>query len=169
MDEAISTTGGVPEVVTADAGYHSLKNIAHASAQGSEALIPPDRIRRSEWRAQQAPTGRIPNDLSIQDRMRRRLATKEGKRLYLQRQASVEPVFGATKVGRGLQQFLHRGLHKNHHLFRFDMAVHNVLKILRHAQQCLTHPQPPSSGRQRSTPTATSITPAATRPAAAAA
>ena len=169
VDETISTTGGVPEVFTADAGYHSLKNIAHASALGSEALIPPDKIRRSEWRAQQAPKGRIPQSLSIQDRMRRRLATKEGKRLYLQRQASVEPVFGATKAARGLQQFLHRGTEKNHHLFRFDMAVHNVLKILRRAQHCLNRPPSTPSGRQRSTPTAASITPAATRTATAAA
>ena len=146
---------------TADAGYHSLKNIEHASARGSEALIPPDRIRRSEWRAQQAPKGRIPEHLSVQDRMRRRLATKEGKRLYLQRQASVEPVFGATKGARGLRQFLHRGLHKNHHLFRFDMAVHNALKILGNTQRRFSQPPARPSASQRSKPTTTFITAAA--------
>jgi transposase len=169
VNETIATTGGIPELFMADAGYHSLKNIAHARALGSDALIPPDKVRRSEWRAQRSPTGRIPKDLSIQDRMRRRLATKAGKRLYLQRQASVEPVFGATKVGRGLQQFLHRGLEKNHHLFRFDMAVHNVLKILRHAKQDLTSPPSRPSGGVRSTPAATRTTPTAIRLSVAAA
>ena len=162
VNETIATTGCVPELFTADAGYHSSKNVAHASAVGSDALIPPDKIRRSEWHAQQAPAGAIPDGLSVKDRMRLRLATKEGKRAYLQRQASVEPVFGATKGARGLRQFLHRGLHKNHHLFRFDMAVHNVLKILRHAPCRLAQPPSRPSGRPRPEPTATFITATAT-------
>jgi transposase len=161
VNEAISTTGRVPEVVTADAGYYSAKNVAHAEAVGCEPLIPPDKLRRREWRAQQAPKGRIPKNLSVPDRMRRRLATKEGKRLYLQRQASVEPVFGATKGARGLRQFLHRGVEKNHHLFRFDMAVHNVLKILAQARCRLTPPPSRPDERQRRTQAATLAAPAA--------
>jgi transposase len=138
-DETIANTGRTPKRFSADPGYYSDKNILHAHELGVEALIPPDRIRGSEWRAQQAPRGRIPKNLSQQDRMRRKLATKEGKRYYLQRQASVEPVFGNTKANRGLRQFLHRGLDKNHHLFRFDMAAHNALKILREVQRALKH------------------------------
>jgi len=161
VNETIATTGEVPELFSADAGYYSLKNVAHASAVGSDALIPPDKLRRSEWRAQQAPAGAIPEDLPVKERMRLRLATEEGKRLYLQRQASVEPVFGATKGARGLRQFLHRGLEKNHHLFRFDMAVHNALKILRHAPCRLTQPPPGPSASQRSKPAGAFITAAA--------
>lgn len=152
VDETIATTGGIPKRCMADAGYFSERNLEHIEALGAEPLIPPDKIRRSEWRAQQAPKGRIPKSLSRKDRMRRRLATKEGKRLYLQRQASVEPVFGTTKTGRGLQQFLHRGVEKNHHLFRFDMAVHNVLKIVRHTQRILESRTPtnkPGPGRNK--------------------
>ncbi len=161
VNETISTTGRVPEVVTADAGYYSAKNVAHAEGVGCEPLIPPDILRRREWRAQQAPKGRIPKNLSVPDRMRRRLATKEGKRLYLQRQASVEPVFRATKGARGLRQFLHRGMEKNHHLFRFDMAVHNVLKILRQTPCRLAQSPSRPSGRPRPEPIATFITAAA--------
>jgi hypothetical protein len=142
VNETIETTGRIPIHVSADAGYYGRSNIEHAERLGTEPLIPPDKIRRKEWRAQQAPKGRIPKGLSRKDRMRRRLATKQGKRLYLQRQASVEPVFGTTKAARGLQQFLHRGLEKNRHLFRFDMAVHNLLKIVRHAQRSFTPPPP---------------------------
>jgi transposase len=144
-DETIANTGKTPKRFTADPGYYSEKNLRHAEGLGVEALIPPDRVRRSEWRAQQSPKGRIPKNLSQQDRMRRKLATKEGKRYYLQRQASVEPMFGTTKANRGLQQFLHRGLNKNHHLFRFDMVVHNVLKILGQVQRCLA--PPPTTGK----------------------
>lgn len=142
VNETIETTGRTPTRFTADAGYYSSSNLEHAERLGVEPLIPPDKIRRKDWRRQQAPKGRIPKGLSRKDRMRRRLATKDGKRLYLQRQASIEPVYGTTKAGRGLQQFLHRGVDKNHHLFRFDMAVHNVLKIVRQVQRCLEPPHP---------------------------
>lgn len=161
VNETLATTGRTPIRFTADAGYYSSSNLEHAERLGAEPLIPPDKIRRAEWRAQQAPKGRIPNGLSRKDRMRRRLATKEGKRLYLQRQASVEPVYGTTKAGRGLQQFLHRGVEKNRHLFRFDMAVHNVLKIVRQIQRSLAPPHSTPKARNVSQDIKMAVQPAA--------
>lgn len=143
--ETMAATGRTPKQVLADAGYHSQENVEQVEALGIEPFIPPDKIRHAEWRAQQAPKGRIPKALSPEDRMRRKLATKEGKRQYQKRQTSVEPVFGQTKECRGLRQFLHRGLEKNHHLFRFDMAVHNIWKIIRQIQRCFA---PPTGARK---------------------
>ncbi len=137
VDQTVQSTGRTPDVIAGDAGYSSAENVQRIEELGAEALIPPDKVRHSEWRAQRSPKGRIPNGISSQDRMRRKLATKRGMRLYLKRQASVEPVFGTTKSARGLQQFLHRGLEKNHHLFRFDMAVHNIMKLIRQLQRAL--------------------------------
>jgi len=148
LHETLATTGRTPKRILGDAGYHSRKNVAHVEGFGIEAFIPPDKIRHSEWREQRAPKGRIPKDISAEDRMRRKLATKRGKRHYRKRQTSVEPVFGQTKEGRGLRQFLHRGVEKNHHLFRFDMAVHNIWKIIRHLQRCLA---PPAGSRKSRT------------------
>jgi hypothetical protein len=74
--------------------------------------------------------------------------TKEGKRLYLQRQASVEPVFGTTRGARCLQQFHHRGLEKNHHLWRFDLAVHNVMKIIGHLRAASAPTHSPRTRRR---------------------
>jgi hypothetical protein len=146
LEQTIENTGVTPDVIAGDAGYYSDDNVRRIEELGAEALIPPDKVRHSEWRSQRSPTGRIPNDISDKDRMRRKLATKRGKRLYLKRQASVEPVFGTTKSARGLRQFLHRGLEKNHHLFRFDMAVHNIMKLIRQLQQALKAPNTTSSG-----------------------
>lgn len=129
--EIVATLGRSPERVLADAGYDSAENLEFVSAVGAEAFILLDRVRHHQWRAQRSPRGRIPEGLSSQDRMRRKLATKAGKRCYLRRQASGEPVFEYTKSGRSLTQLLHRGIDKNHHLVRFDMAVHNILKIIR--------------------------------------
>ncbi|MEQ8224282.1 MAG: transposase [Candidatus Eremiobacterota bacterium] len=47
------------------------------------------------------------------------------------RMTSIEPVFGQVKEGRGLRQFLLRGLEKVNSLWRIDCAVHNLLKIFR--------------------------------------
>ena len=131
VEQTLANAGASPKRFLADAGYYSDANVTLVEGLGCEALIPPDKIRHAAWRRQRAPRGRIPKCLSRKDRMRRRLATREGKRLYVARQGSVEPVFGATKHARGLRQFLHRGLTKNHHLFRFDMAAHNALKIIK--------------------------------------
>ncbi len=146
-DQTVLNTGGTPERFVADAGYYSDANVQHVQDLGAEALIPPEKVRHSVWREQVAPTGRIPASLGRADRMRRRLATKAGKRLYLQRQASVEPVFGTTRGARGLQQFHHRGLEKNHHLWRFDLAVHNLMKIIGHLRAAITPTKPPRARR----------------------
>ena len=131
VEQALANAGRAPKRFLADAGYYSNDNVTLIEGLGCEALIPPDKIRHAAWRRQRAPRGRIPKRLSRKDLMRRRLATQQGKRLYVARQGSVEPVFGATKHARGLRQFLHRGLANNHHLFRFDMAAHNLLKIIK--------------------------------------
>ena len=120
----------------------------HVEDLGAEALIPPQKLRHTEWREQTSPRGRIPAGLSRAERMRRRLATKAGKRPYLQRQASVEPVFGTTRAARGLQQFQHRGLEKNHHLWRFELAVHNLMKIITRLRAAITPPAAPGTRRR---------------------
>ena len=48
---------------------------------------------------------------------------------------SVEPVIGQIKWARNLTQFTLRGLAKVRSLWRFDRAVHNLLKIFRAGYQ----------------------------------
>jgi len=100
-------------------------------------------VRRKEWRAQQAPKGRIPTNLSTQDRIHRRFATKKGMRPDLQHQANVEPLFGNAKGAWGRRQFLHQGMEKNHRMFRMDIVAHNVLRIVRHIQRSGQPNDPP--------------------------
>ena len=66
---------------------------------------------------------------SVADRMRRTLRTKRGRRLYAQRQAIVEPVFGQIKQGRGFRQFLVRGLRNVRGEWALICTTHNVLKL----------------------------------------
>ena len=64
LEEATANTGESPTVVTADAGYYSKKNVEHVRSLGVEALIPPVKMPRRAWRAQQALRGRIPKNHS---------------------------------------------------------------------------------------------------------
>lgn len=118
-----------PREVSADAGYFSEANLNGLGYLGIEAFIPPDKVKHTEWRAAKAPRGRIPKNLTLREKMRRKLKTKRGRSRYKLRQTTVEPVFGQIKQGRGLRQFLLRGLEKVRSSWRFDCAVHNLIKL----------------------------------------
>lgn len=120
-----------PKALVADAGYYSADNLDLLSEQEIEALIPPDRIRHSQWRTQTPVRGRIPKNASPRYLMRRKLRTKSGRKRYKLRQTSVEPVFGYIKEQLGLRRFLVRGIDKARSWWRFTCAVHNLLKIFR--------------------------------------
>ena len=120
-----------PREVSADAGYFSETSLRELARLGVEAFIPPDKVKHSEWRTTQAPKGRIPKNATLRERMRRKLKTKQGRARYKLRQTTVEPVFGQIKQARGLGQFLLRGLEKVRSAWRFDCAVHNLVKLFR--------------------------------------
>lgn len=122
--------GRLPKRLSADAGYFSEDNISFLQQHNVEALIPPGRIRHTE-KPPDAPRGRMPNDLSVKDRMRRLLATKKGKRLYAKRKETVEPVFGQIKEERGFRRFLLRGLEKVRAEWQLICVSHNLLKLYR--------------------------------------
>jgi len=119
-----------PRELSADAGYYSDDNVRALQEAGVEALIPPDKQRHGA-KAPPAPRGRIPKDLSVADRMRRKLRTKRGRQKYSRRKEVVEPVFGQIKGCRGYRQFLLRGLEKVRGEWRLICLTHNILKLWR--------------------------------------
>ena len=131
IEQVRENVGERPAEVSADAGYFSQSNIQTLKDLCIEAFIPPDKMKHSEWKQLTPPKGRIPKDMSLTDRMRRKLRTKHGRERYKLRMCSVEPVFGQIKECRGLRQFLLRGLEKLDSLWLLDCAVHNLLKIFR--------------------------------------
>lgn len=120
-----------PDEASADAGYWSAENLAELERRDTEAYIPSERIHHTKWREMGYPRGRIPRDITPAQLAMRKLQTKKGRARYQLRQGSVEPVFGQIKEGRGLRQFLHRGLAKVRAMWLFDCAAHNILKIFR--------------------------------------
>ena len=124
-----STLGATPDKVSADSGYYSEDNVAYLESEGIDPYIPPRRDKT--LKDAPPPRGRIPKNLSAEHRMRRKLRTKQGRRTYAKRKGIVEPVFGQIKFGRGLRQFLLRGL--DNVALEWDLwcTGHNLLKLWR--------------------------------------
>jgi hypothetical protein len=115
---------GDPGVVVADAGYWHRRQIETVVGDGIQVLVAPDSsLRRG---ARPGWTG------GLYDFMRRVLATPDGRALYRQRQATIEPVFGQLKFNRQIRRFQRRGRAACRSQWRLITATHNLLKLHRH-------------------------------------
>ena len=128
MAEAIvANVGELAQTMTADAGYFSKENVAHPVFAETNLLVPPSRQKHGKALA----PGSDDASASPADRMRHKLASAEGRALYKMRKAIVEPVFGQIKEGRGLRQFLMRGVAAARGEFALIALTHNLLKLFR--------------------------------------
>ncbi len=123
-------TGQFPRQMSADAGYFSSESVTNLTVWGIDVYMPPDKIGH-RFTLPPAPRGRIPNSLSIVDRMRRKLRTKKGRQCYGLRKELPEPVFGQIKQVRGFDQFLLRGSDKVSNEWKVICTGHNLLKLFR--------------------------------------
>ena len=135
--------GAVPRELSVDDGYYSAKAVEELQDLGVDPYIAPEKTRHGT-KPEPAPRGRIPRGLSARDRMRRKLRKKRGRKRYDLRMETVEPVFGQIKQGRGLRQFLLRGLEKVNREWLLISTGHNLLKLFRHS------PGIPGNGRRNS-------------------
>jgi transposase len=118
-----------PRRVLADAGYWSAPNVTGLTAAKIEPLIAPGKTKHGP--APPPPRGRIPQHLSLRERMRRTLATKRGRALYARRKVLTEPVFGLIKRARGFRQFLLRGVRKVRGEWALICTGQNLLTLFR--------------------------------------
>lgn len=131
LEQIEERLGDKPEVASADAGYWVEEELERVEAKGTEALVAPNRIRHSEWRAAQPPRGRIPKGLSRKELMARKLRTKWGREEYGKRKTTVEPVFGQLKGPLDFRQFLLRGHQKVTGEWMLVCTASNILKLFR--------------------------------------
>jgi len=120
-----------PVTILADAGYYSSEALDLLEERGYQCLVSPDgQLTRQ---GVTAPGHNWPKQ-TWAVRMRERLRSEEGRRLYRLRQILVEPVFGQLKAARGIRSFLLRSLPKVRAEWRMLCQTHNLLKLYR--QQC---------------------------------
>ena len=116
-----------PKKLSADAGYYSQDNVTYLRSEEIDDYLCPHRLKHGTPKPQ--ARGRTPKDISFIDLIRRKLLTKKGRVTYGLRKQIVEPVFGQMKQGRGLRQFLLRGLEKIDAEWSLWCTTHNLLKI----------------------------------------
>jgi hypothetical protein len=117
-------------VLTADAGYFSEENVRITTGHGLDPYIATGRFKHSEPQPP-APTGPISKDATPKQRMARKLKTKKGRAVYARRKAIVEPVFGQIGTVQDGRRVLIRGKPAARAQWRFECAIHNLLKLHR--------------------------------------
>ncbi len=113
------------QTALADAGFWNTDQIATLTNRGIRALVSPDAGHRKT-------PGLTRQGRKHYLQMREQLATDEGKQLYRQRQAIIEPVFAQTKYNRRIDRFQRRGLWACRAEWRLIAATHNLLKLWTH-------------------------------------
>ena len=117
-------------VLTADAGYFSEENVRITAEHGLDPHIATGRFKHDEPQAP-APRGPIAKDATPKQRMARKLKTKKGAEIYSRRKAIVEPVFGQIGTVQDGCRVLIRGKSAARAQWRFECAIHNLLKLHR--------------------------------------
>jgi hypothetical protein len=103
--------GQKPTAALADNGYLSEENLQETAKMGVEAYVAVGKQKHNQT-VPPCPRGAIPKSGTLLERMRRKLQTKIGRKIYARRKAIVEPVFGQIKQRQGFRQFLLRGVDK---------------------------------------------------------
>ena len=108
---ALPENVGSVEHLLADNGYFSAANVAHCVKAKIEPMLAAGRDgHHPHWEDRFTEPPALGESASAVDRMKYRLKTIQGRKLYGLRKQTVEPVFGIIKSVMGFCQFLLRGL-----------------------------------------------------------
>ena len=95
----------------ADSGFYSAANVGRCVEAGIEPLLAVGRQgHHAHWEERFTEPAALAEPASALERMKHRLKTIEGRKLYALRKQTVEPVFGIIKSAMGFRQFLLRAL-----------------------------------------------------------
>ena len=120
-----------PKAFSADAGY-SVKeeNLKYLRNKRIDAYIAIKGMKHNQAPGQaRSPRGPIPADLTIKQRMKRKLLTVKGRRLYARRKCIAEPPIGQIKHVQAFRQFSLRGYAKVRAEWFLVTATHNLKKL----------------------------------------
>ncbi|MFB0525672.1 MAG: IS1182 family transposase [Phycisphaerae bacterium] len=118
------------KAASADSSYYSESNVKYAEAKKIDAYIATEKTKHTDP-VPECPRGRMPKNLTVKQKMSRKLRTKKGRETYSKRKSIVEPVFGQIKQVRGFVQFSLRGLEKMRGEWAMVCLTHNLLKLFR--------------------------------------
>jgi len=121
-----TTTGRLPEELSADSGYCSEANLETIESRGIRGYVATGRQRHGQASAS-GTRGWRPDSRGAA--MQRKLKRAGRRSRYRLRKVTVEPVFGQIKQARGFRQFLLRGLDQVRHEWGLLCLAHNLAKL----------------------------------------
>jgi hypothetical protein len=102
---------GKVDTILADAGYFSNDNLTACEKSEIEPYIPPHREKHNQPLIERfLNPDPLPQNAEPIDKMRNKLKTVKGRKVYANRKNTIEPVFGIIKHILGFRQFFLRGL-----------------------------------------------------------
>jgi transposase len=122
--------GNVTEVI-ADAGYFSRSNLEACERQNLTPYISAGRERHAGGLGRFREPPPLPKDASANERLYHRMRTTEGRKIYGQRKATIEPTFGTIKSVHGFRQFSLRGLEKVSGEWQIMGSAYNLKRMHR--------------------------------------
>jgi len=133
VDETERRCGRRLQTVLADAGFYSNENVEAMEERGVELYVP-DSVLAREMKQGRRVAGAARICHAGLKRMRQRLRSPAGRKLYERRKGLIEPVFGTLKEHRGLRRFYRRGLAGVNAEFLLMALAFNLTRL--HSLQC---------------------------------
>lgn len=133
VEEVEQRSGQRPEKVLADAGFYSNQNVEMMEERGVELYVP-DSVLAREMKEGKCVQGAARICHPGLKRVRERLRSPAGRKLYERRKGLIEPVFGTLKEHRGMRKFYRRGLAGANTEFLLMALAFNLTRLhtLRH-------------------------------------
>lgn len=133
VEQTEQRCGRLPKKVLADAGFYSNQNLEAMERRGVELYVP-DSVLAREMKQGQQVRGAMRISHPGLKRMRQRLRSPSGRRLYERRKGLIEPVFGTLKEHRGMRRFYRRGLAGVNAEFLLMALAFNLTRL--HSLRC---------------------------------
>ncbi len=114
----------------ADSGYFSDANVKACEDKNLTPYIAIDRQKHNQplWERFREPPP-LPDDADSVTRMKHRLQTQAGKKVYAQRKVTSEPFFGIIKAVMGFRSFLLRGFEAVTGEWNLVCMAYNIKKL----------------------------------------
>ncbi|MRS01699.1 IS1182 family transposase [bacterium] len=121
--------GTVSELI-ADSGYFSETNVTACEGKGIVPYIAIDRQEHNQsvWERFKEPDP-LPDSADSVTKMKHRLQTASGKKVYAQRKITSEPVFGIIKAVMGFRSFMLRGFEAAQGEWDLVCMAYNIKKL----------------------------------------
>jgi len=133
LEQVRDNCSAVPEVAMADSGYWAPEVPENCKKLATEVYIATERLRHGDTGDTEPLNEESePEQADPREKMRQKLRTEPGRKIYARRKTIVEPIFGQMKEARSIRRFLLRGIESARAEWQLICLTHNLLKLFRH-------------------------------------